>query len=117
MKTLTSQLREAINKVPQQTQPGSTFPPQYVTLSYYGDINDMRTYRRCDTIDNAERICTLQSHIVIECANGDARQVKVNGKVRRWKRNAGRIEIPLKYGLYEYLVFVAEDVERILIPV
>ena len=33
---------------------------------------------------------------------GDARQLKVNGKVRTWKRNPDRIEVPVKYGLYEY---------------
>jgi hypothetical protein len=91
--------------------------PQHVTLPYYGDQNDLRTYQRCPSIDDAERICTLQSHVIIETRNGEARQVKINGKVRRWKRDRNRIEIPMKYGLYEYFTFGAEDVGSILIPV
>jgi hypothetical protein len=91
--------------------------PQYITLPYYGDQNDQRTYQRCPSIDDAERICTLQSHVIIETRNGEARQVKVNGRVRRWKRDRNRIEIPLKYGMYEYVTFTSVDVERILIHV
>lgn len=29
-----------------------------------------------------------------------ARRVKVNGAVRTWKRDANRIEVPVKYGMY-----------------
>ena len=90
---------------------------QYVTLPYYGDQNDLRTYQRCPSINDAERICTLQSHVIVETHNGDARQCKVNGRVRRWKRDRNRIEIPLKYGMYEYATFTFHDVGRILIPV
>src|SRR5487761_2209750 len=86
--------------------------PQFVTLPYYGDVNDQRTYQRCPSVDDAERICTLQSHIVFETLNGDARTCKVNGRVRRWKRDRQRIEIPLKYGLYEYSVFTLHDIPR-----
>jgi hypothetical protein len=93
-----------------------TIKPQYVTLPYYGDVNKMTTYQRCPSIDDAERICTLQSHVIIETLNGEARQVKINGRVRRWKRDRQRIEIPLKY-MYEYFTFGFEDVRRILIPV
>ena len=38
-------------------------------------------------------------------ADGRLRNVKLNGKVRRWKRDAKRIEIPVKYGMYEYATF------------
>ena len=112
MKTIEQIEKSLIAKV--QAQPAN---PQFVTLPYYGNINDQRTYQRCPSIDDAERICTLQSHVIIETKNGDARQVKVNGAVRRWKRNRQRIEIPMKYGLYEYFTFGAEDVGSILIPV
>lgn len=27
---------------------------------------------------------------------------KVNGKVRTWKRDTSRVEIPIKHGLYRY---------------
>jgi hypothetical protein len=49
--------------------------------------------------------------------DGTARQAKVNGAVRRWKRDCNRIEVPIKYGMYEYAVFYASDINRILIPV
>ena len=91
--------------------------PTFVTLPYYGNQDDQRTYQRCPSVEDAIRICTLQSRIVIETLNGDARNCKVNGKVRTWKRDKNRIEIPLKYGMYEYAVFTRRDVERILIPV
>lgn len=91
--------------------------PQFVTLPYCGNVNDQRTYQRCPDVTTAINICTIQSHIIIETMNGDARQVKINGRVRTWKRDKNRIEIPIKYGLYEYAVFTFHDVQRILIPV
>jgi hypothetical protein len=106
---LNKKLEELIGAVPPSN-------PQFVTLPYYGNENDQRTYQRCPSVDDAERICTLQSHVIVETHNGDARQCKVNGRVRRWKRDRNRIEIPLKYG-YEYATFTSTDVERILIPV
>lgn len=32
---------------------------------------------------------------------GDARRVKVNGTPKRWKRDRERVEVPIKYGMYE----------------
>lgn len=37
------------------------------------------------------------------------REVRVSGKVRTWKRDASRIEVPFKYGLYESATFLARD--------
>jgi hypothetical protein len=41
--------------------------------------------------------------------DGSARRVKVNGAVKRWKREPDRIEVPFKYGLYEYGTFQNRD--------
>lgn len=41
--------------------------------------------------------------------DGSARRIKVNGAVRRWKRSPDRIEVPVKYGMYEYGTFTASD--------
>jgi len=41
--------------------------------------------------------------------DGSARRVKVNGAVRRWKREPDRIEVPFKYGMYEYGTLYARD--------
>lgn len=61
--------------------------------------------------------CTQHEHIWVLDLQNNARQVKITGRVRTWKRDASRIEVPYKYGLYEYGVFDASDIGRILIPV
>ncbi len=35
-------------------------------------------------------------------ANGTPQKWRVNGKVKRWKREPDRIRVPLKHGLYTY---------------
>jgi hypothetical protein len=35
-------------------------------------------------------------------ADGTPRRWKVNGAVKLWKRSPGRIQIPLKHGLYAF---------------
>ena len=69
--------------------------------------------------DVAEMIsyCEAHSHIAFLDSKGQSRVCKVNGKVRKWKRDANRCEIPVKYGLYEYDTFTESDIKRILIPV
>lgn len=70
--------------------------------------------------DLAELITYCNSHgrIWVRSAHvNDARMAKVNGRVRTWKRDATRIEIPLKYGLYEYFTFTAANLGDVLIPV
>lgn len=36
--------------------------------------------------------------------NGKVRNCTINGKCRTWKRDATRIEVPCKYGLYEFFI-------------
>lgn len=60
--------------------------------------------------------CDSNSHIWFQSTDGTARQCKVNGKVRTWKRDPNRVEVPIKYGLYEYGTFTASDIGRVLIP-
>ena len=69
--------------------------------------------------DVAEMVshCNSKAHIWIVCNDGKARQCKVNGKVRTWKTDPRRIEVPLKYGLREYTTFDVTDIGRVLIPV
>ena len=33
--------------------------------------------------------------------DGSARQLTINGSIKRWKREADRLEVPVKYGMYE----------------
>jgi len=71
------------------------------------------------SVDEATTYCNSHSHVWVRSQHGDARTVKVNGKVRRWKRDTGRIEIPCKYGLYEYFTLEARDLAAgmLLLPV
>jgi hypothetical protein len=57
-------------------------------------------------------------HLWFISNDGSARVVKVNGLPKRWKRDPGRIEIPAKYGMYEYATFTRRDIEagRLLVP-
>src|SRR6266850_1046070 len=85
-------------------------------------IEELDTYRsprgaggrklfRHMTFDEASRL-SYGEHIWFLTHHGDARQCKINGRVRRWKRDLSRIEIPAKYGLYEYFIFTRSDIER-----
>jgi hypothetical protein len=48
-------------------------------------------------------------HIWMLARDGSAVRVKVNGTPKRWKREPDRIEVPVKYGLYEYLTLTTRD--------
>lgn len=48
-------------------------------------------------------------HRTARNADGSALRVRLNGRVRTWKRDAARIEIPVKYGLYGYHTLTARD--------
>lgn len=75
------------------------------------------TYRNPVSVDEMASYCDANSHITVRDLKGNARTVKVNGKVRRWKRDANRIEVPFKYGLYEYGILTGRDIVDVLIPV
>jgi hypothetical protein len=78
---------------------------------------ESRQYRNPIDVHEMITYCDSHNHIEVLDKNGKWRTVKVNGKVRTWKRDANRIEIPCKYGLYEYFVLRAEDIASVLIPV
>lgn len=61
---------------------------------------------------------TTPSHVWFVDIKNQARTAKINGKVRTWKRDASRVEVPLKYGLYEYVTFTTSDIEsgRLILP-
>ena len=70
------------------------------------------------TFDEAKALSYGQ-HIWFVSLSGDARQIKVNGAPKTWKRDATRIEVPAKYGMYEYATFDARDIAngRLLVEV
>lgn len=52
------------------------------------------------------------SHVWFHMPDGKARQVKVNGRVKTWKRDPNRIEVSIKYGLYEHARLTSADIEN-----
>lgn len=80
-------------------------------------VAEMMTFRNPIDIDEMDRHCTRNHRIWFAAADGTARQCTVNGRVRRWKRDRSRIEVPVKYGLYEYATLYTRDITRVLIPV
>lgn len=75
------------------------------------------TFRNPANVAEMVNHCNANGHIWLRDGRGNARTVKVNGKVRTWKRDPNRIEVPYKYGLYEYGVLTASDISDVLIEV
>jgi hypothetical protein len=46
-------------------------------------------------------------------ARGKCRNFRVNGKVKTWKRNVGRVYVPLKSGLYVYGAVTEWNLDRL----
>jgi hypothetical protein len=88
-----------------------------ITLPRYQGKQGQQTFRNPSSIEEMAAHCARHSHIWFRSLLGDARRAKVNGAVRRWKTNANRIEVPLKYGLHEYDTFNVNDINRVLIPI
>lgn len=67
-----------------------------------------------------EEVLALGSgmHVAFLANDGTARTLKINGKVRTWKRDPDRVEVPIKYGMYECATFSLEEaMRRLLITV
>lgn len=83
-------------------------------LSYQSDRKKNPDKHEFRTLTDSEilnlRYGTRQPVIL---SSGNVGEVKINGKVRTWKRDAERnivpawkrTEVPVKYGLHEYAVF------------
>ena len=41
-------------------------------------------------------------HVLYTNLDGTPQRWRVNGNVKTWKRDASRVEVPLKHGLYSY---------------
>ena len=83
----------------------------------YSKSKEVLTVRNPVDVEEMDKHCTKHSHIWVRDRQGCARQVKVNGAVRRWKRDRTRIEVPFKYGLYEYGTLEGRDIGDVLIVV
>ena len=81
--------------------------------SGYSKDKTVKKFRRI-TFEEAK---ALVNHCYILDRNGNYRQVKINGKVKTWRRDPNRIEIPCKYGMYEYFTLTERDYTDLLIEV
>jgi hypothetical protein len=56
------------------------------------------------TVDQVKALTHGQTvyHIINKNADGTAMRVRVTGKVKTWKRDAGRVQVSVKRGMYEY---------------
>lgn len=45
---------------------------------------------------------TILHHVNNRNVDGTPQRWRVNGQVKRWKRDTDRIRVPLKYGLYQH---------------
>ena len=52
-------------------------------------------------------------HILTKNADGTPQRWRVNGMVKRWKRNPDRIQVPLKHGLYRYDYLTENDLDLV----
>lgn len=64
---------------------------------------EQREYRPMTLAEAKELSYGDHPHVILN--SGRVGVVKVNGAVRRWKREPDRIEVPAKYGMYEYTTF------------
>ena len=86
-----------------------------LTLPMYRGKRGTGTFSRFSDRNELVSYCDSHSHVWFITLSGDARECKINGKVRTWKRDHNRIGIPLKYGMYEYwTVDLREGLDRLL---
>ena len=75
---------------------------------------EVKRYRSI-TLEEAKNLS--YGHANILDRHGKVRNIKINGKVRTWKRDPNRIEIPCKYGLYECFTLTSRDYTDIVVEV
>lgn len=66
------------------------------------------------SVDEMEKYCNERTHILYRNYQGRVIKLKINGRVRRWKRDRSRILVPVKYGMYEYGYLYASDMANIM---
>ena len=75
-----------------------------VVSGYDRSKNPPKIKVRWMTVEEAKNLVS-GSHPEFLDVNNQLRDCKVNGKVRTWKKDPNRVEVPIKYGLYEYATF------------
>ena len=60
-------------------------------------------------------IKALKNHALMISNKNDVVRVKINGKVKTWKRDINRFAVPVKYGLYEYGTITNEETKNLFV--
>ena len=80
---------------------------EILTLTDGYENREVSQYRYL-TPDEALKL-TYRETVYFRAIDGTAKRCRVSGKVRTWKRNAARIELPVKFGLYQSATMVARN--------
>lgn len=75
--------------------------------SGYSKDNTVEEYRAM-TLDEA-KLLQYGDHVSFMDKSGQARIMKINGAPKLWKRSPNRVEIPGKYGMYEFGTFTSQS--------
>lgn len=82
-------------------------------MSYYSFASDKRRIPMKLKFEhyNREDVLSIVAESYILCLDNNSfvREVKINGRIKTWKRDPDRIEVSYKYGLYEYGKFNLEQ--------
>lgn len=78
-------------------------------MSMYGGREGKGNFREM-TLDEVKRLQYGQ-HIWVRGRGNTAVRVKINSQVKRWKTDPDRVEVSLKYGLYENYRATNRDIE------
>lgn len=83
------------------------------------DGYDKRTKYAVRPMSSSEVKALTSGDTVKFLANdGTLRNIKVNGAVRTWKRDPNRVEVPVKYGMYEYATLsLTEATNRLMVVI
>jgi predicted membrane-bound spermidine synthase len=61
------------------------------------------------TLDDIERLETGRGEVLILDRHGKARRARLNGGLKRWKRDATRFEQSFSYGMYEHFRLTTQE--------
>lgn len=53
-------------------------------------------------------------HVTFRNYQGRLVRLLINGQPKVWKRNPNRVQIPVKYGLYEYGYLTESDADNVI---
>lgn len=59
------------------------------------------------------KVGTILYHTKHRNRDGSAQKWKVNGKVKTWKRNPDKIQIPVKHGMYSFGYIYQDDLHLV----